>query len=175
MPRPPIPPRAILRVLRGGPNGPSQGARRAATYLSLAALLASQSPASFGLDPLAEPAVESGNAEGPPIDSPEAAWEQFRKDSKTAWDEASAISQKAWEGARDGSTRLWSQATDEATWRKAQEESEALWRKAQEQSKAAWDQAAERSRRAWEATKDFTQKGWDRAKSTVTGSGTAPH
>ena len=103
------------------------------------------------------------------LDSPQAIWEQAKRDSKNAWDEATETSQRAWEAARDQSTHLWEQVTDEETWRKAQEGSNRLWQNAKENSQAAWDEAAERSRQAWESTKDFSQREWERVRSAVSG------
>jgi len=144
--------------------------RRAAATWALALVLTLVSPVPSAVDNLGGTATVPGTAEGAPLDSPEAVWEQLRRDSKNAWDEASAVSQKAWETAREESTHLWNQATDEDTWRKAQADSEELWRKAQQQSKSAWDKAAQQSQRAWESASDLTQRGWDKTRSAVTGS-----
>ncbi len=143
--------------------------RREAMTLLLVLAITVASPVLHGFDVLADPAAAQAPAAGPPLDSPEAVWDQVKKDSKNAWDEASGVSQKAWKDASDESTRLWNQATDEETWRKAQKDSEELWLKAKRQSQTAWDKAADSSQRAWESTKDFTQRSWDKAKSSVTG------
>lgn len=156
----------------------SQAGTPVSLILALSSILTVSvvSPVLFGFDVLEDPAATQGSSAGQTVDSPEAVWEQVKRDSNTAWEEASETSRRAWESARDGSTRLWNQATDEETWRKAQADSEELWLKAKQESQSAWERAAESSQRAWESTRDFTLKGWEGAKSSVSGAakGSAP-